>query len=183
MPGARLRVADAIASPAVPALRPLTTLLLCLGLLLAGCGGGSDSSTGATTASADVETARVPLAAVVDPAGAKGLTLTVSRVTVAAGDMLDPHYHEGTQAAYIDSGILTYSVIEGEVPVMSGPPEEDPELVREIKAGQSAELEPGQWVVEQQSDVHMAENRGDVPVEITLTSLLEDGAEASTPAG
>lgn len=98
------------------------------------------------------------------------------------GDLLDPHFHEGTQTAYIDAGTLTYSVIEGEVPVMSGSPEEDPELIREIKAGESAEIEPGQWVVEEETDVHMAENQGETPVESILTSLLDDGAPASTPA-
>lgn len=166
--------------------RLLSLLLLACLALLAGCDdddeGTSVAADTATTTSADVETARVPLAAAVDPAGAKGLTLTVAKVTIAPGDVLDPHFHEGTQTAHIDSGVLTYSVIEGEVPVMDGSPEEDAEQITLIKAGESADIEPGEWVIEEESDLHMAENKGDVPVEITLTSLLDKDAEASTPA-
>ncbi|MGF1471346.1 MAG: hypothetical protein ACFB50_06320 [Rubrobacteraceae bacterium] len=154
---------------------------------LQGCGdddsGGAPPTTesGTTAGNAAVETERLPLAAVEDPEGAEGTTLSVSRVTIAVGDVLDPHYHEGQQTAFIEKGTLTYTVIEGQVPVYTGSPEENPELVREIAGGETADLEPGEWVIEDQSDIHTAENRGDVPVEIILTSLLRTGAAASTP--
>ena len=166
----------------VRGLPAIAALLSSLALLAAGCGDDDSAAPSGAGVYADAETARVPLASTADPAGAEGYTLTVSDVTIAAGDVLDPHFHDGTQTAHIDSGVLTYSVIEGAVPVMTGSPEDDPELVTEIKAGETAEIEPGQWVVEERGDVHMAENEGDVPVEITLTALLRDGAEASTPA-
>lgn len=129
----------------------------------------------------EVTTERIPLAAAVDPKGAKGYTLQISDVVIAPGDVLDPHFHEGTQTAHIDSGTLTYTVIEGEVPVYTGSPEEDPELVTEIGAGDTFDIEPGMWVIEEAKDKHTAENATDEPIEISLTALLVDGAPASTP--
>lgn len=172
---------------------PLKAVILLTAAALAvvtlqGCGdNGSGEVSPPTTeseaaaGSEDVQTERQPLAAVENPTGAEGRTLSVSRVIIAAGDVLDPHYHKGEQTAFIEKGTLTYTVIEGQVPVYTGLPEENPELVKEIGADESAALEPGQWVVEEQSDIHTAENRGDVPVEIILTSLLRTGAAASTP--
>ena len=58
---------------------------------------------------------------------------------------------------------------------------EDPRKVRTIKAGQTARLRPGQWLVEQPSDVHRAANRGGKPVVIFLATLLEKGAPPATP--
>ena len=54
-------------------------------------------------------------------------------------------------------------------------------MVRTIKAGQTAQIRPGQWLVEQPSDIHRAANRGSVPVVIYLATLLETGAPPSTP--
>ena len=124
---------------------------------------------------------RESLAATDKPEGAKGKTLGLSRVTVPAGAELALHHHDGTQIARIDKGTLTYTVVEGTVEVRKGAADEDPKLVRKIKAGQTGEIKAGQWIVEQRTDHHMAANRGDKKVVIYLSTLLDKGAPPSTP--
>src|SRR5215213_7513291 len=105
--------------------------------------------------------------------GAKGKTLGLSRVTIAL------HHHEGTQLAYIQSGVLTYSVKSGEVTVMSGPAD-NPTVVRKISGGKTGKIRPGQWIVEQPSTVHQAANNGSAKIVIYLSTLLRTGAPPST---
>src|SRR3954451_23224171 len=66
--------------------------------------------------------------------GAKGKTLGLSRVTIPAGGTIALHHHEGTQVAYIQSGVLTHAVKSGSLPVMSGPAD-TPTVVRKINGG------------------------------------------------
>jgi len=120
-------------------------------------------------------------AAAPDPAGAKGKTLSVSRLTIVAGDALGPHIHEGEQVSRVEKGTLTYMVLKGDAPVYTGSPEGAPKLVHRIRAGETADIEPGQWLVEKQSNVHSARTRGTGYVEIVLASLLRTGAPPATP--
>ena len=113
--------------------------------------------------------------------GAPGRTMVLSKVVVEPGAQLALHHHLGTQVARIQSGTLTYAVRRGSAEVRRGESDQDPKLVRTIKAGQTARLQPGQWIVEQPSDIHEAANRGSVPVVIYLATLLKTGASPSTP--
>lgn len=81
----------------------------------------------------------------------------------------------------MQSGVLTYTVRRGSAEVRKGESDQDPVLVRTIKAGQTAALRGGQWIVERPSDVHEAANRGTAPVVLYLATLLKDGAAPSTP--
>src|SRR6476620_4147375 len=65
--------------------------------------------------------ARTALAQSTQVKGAKGRTLGLSRVTIPARGTIALHHHEGTQVAYIQKGVLTYTVKSGSVTVMSGP--------------------------------------------------------------
>lgn len=113
--------------------------------------------------------------------GAPGRTLILSKVVVEPGAKLALHHHLGTQVARIQSGTLNYTVRQGSVVVRRGESDQSPKLVREIKAGQTARLKPGEWIVEQPSDIHEAANRGSSPVVIYLATLLKTGAPPSTP--
>jgi quercetin dioxygenase-like cupin family protein len=53
--------------------------------------------------------------------------------------------------------------------------------VRTISAGQTGQIRPGQWIVEQPSDIHQAANNGADPVVIYLATLLKTGAPPATP--
>ena len=113
--------------------------------------------------------------------GAPQRTLVLSRVVVDPGAKLALHHHLGTQVAHIMKGTLTYTVRRGAATVSTGESDADPRVVRTIGAGQTGRIRSGQWIVEQPSDIHEAANRGTVPVVIYLATLLQTGADPSTP--
>jgi quercetin dioxygenase-like cupin family protein len=123
---------------------------------------------------------RQPLAQSTVVKGAPGRTLGLARVVIPPGATIALHHHEGTQAAYIQAGVLTYTVKSGSVTVMSGPADKD-QVVRKIKAGQTAKIPAGDWIVEQPSTIHMATNAGKAKIVIYLSTLLKTGAPPSTP--
>lgn len=126
---------------------------------------------------------REALAASAHPRGAKHRTLALSRVTIKPGASLPLHHHQGTQVSYIDKGTLTYSVEQGEVKVREGAFDDHPRVVRRIKAGQTARVRAGQWLIEQPSDFHHAANQGNERIVIYLSTLLKTGAPPSAPVG
>lgn len=124
---------------------------------------------------------REVLAQVVDPVGAKGRTLALSRVTIAPHTQLALHRHPGNQIAYIERGTLTYTVRTGTVSIFRGPADVKPRLVRRVRAGQTGTVRTGEWVIERPGDVHFGANRGARPVVILLATLFRDGAPPSIP--
>jgi quercetin dioxygenase-like cupin family protein len=113
--------------------------------------------------------------------GAPDRTMVLSRVVVEPGAKLALHHHLGTQISRVVSGSLTYTVRGGSAVVREGDAEQQPRVVRKLTAGQTARIRPGQWLVEQPSDLHEAANRGSDPVVIYLATLLKTGAAPSTP--
>jgi quercetin dioxygenase-like cupin family protein len=113
--------------------------------------------------------------------GAPNRTMVLSRVEVEPGAKLALHRHLGTQIANIEAGTLTYTVRRGSVVVRTGESDQTPRTVHTIKAGQTAPIGTGQWIVEQPSDIHEAANRGSTPVVIYIATLLKTGAPPATP--
>jgi quercetin dioxygenase-like cupin family protein len=113
--------------------------------------------------------------------GAPGRTMVLSKVVVEPGAKLALHHHLGTQISRVAAGTLTYTVRQGSAVLREGDAEKEPRLVRTIEAGQTARIRPGQWLVEQPSDIHEAANRGVTPVVIYLSTLLKTGAPPATP--
>jgi quercetin dioxygenase-like cupin family protein len=113
--------------------------------------------------------------------GAPNRTMVLSRVEVEPGAKLALHHHLGTQVANIEAGTLTYTVRRGVVVVRTGESDKSPRTVRTIKAGKTAPIRAGQWIVEQPSDIHEAANRGSTPVVIYIATLLKTGAPPATP--
>lgn len=113
--------------------------------------------------------------------GAPDRTMVLSRVEVDPGAKLALHHHLGTQISHVEAGTLTYTVRQGSAVVREGESDQQPRLVRSIKAGETARIRPGQWLVEQPSDIHEAANRGRTPVVIYLATLLKTGAPPATP--
>jgi quercetin dioxygenase-like cupin family protein len=144
-------------------------------LLAAGAAIGWAASSGTPVAK------RVPLAQSSHVRGAPDRTLGLTRVEIPAGVKLALHHHEGTQIAYISSGVLTYTVVEGKVRVRRGAPGENAHVVKTITAGHRAQIHPGEWFVEQPSDHHKAANKGHEKITIFLATLLKTGAPPSTP--
>ena len=96
------------------------------------------------------------------------------------GAELAPHHHPGAQLGYVADGVLTYTVESGSAQLMSGPGD-DATLVRRIKPGQTVRVKPGQWLVEEQGEVHHARNAGTVPIVIYIATLLRTGEPAAIP--
>lgn len=130
---------------------------------------------------APAQATRDVLAQAVDPVGARGRTLALSRVTIPARTRLELHRHPGTQIAYIEKGTLTYTVRRGVVKVYRGAADRNPRVVRRVSAGRTGSVRPGEWVVEPPRSVHFGANRGDRPVKILLATLFKTGSPASIP--
>jgi quercetin dioxygenase-like cupin family protein len=124
---------------------------------------------------------REALGAFNNPTGGKGRTLALSRVLIPAGAQLALHHHPGTQVAYIDKGVLTYTVKSGQVVVRTGRADGANRVVRKIGAGQTGQIKAGQWIVEQPSVIHQGANQGSAPVVVYLSSLFPIGAPPSIP--
>lgn len=157
-------------------LLPATALALVAG----GFGAGLAVSATAADDPAPVTVTRQPLAEVPGPTGAPGRTLGLSKVVVMPGAKLASHHHPGSQLGYVAEGVLTYTVETKSARLMKGPGD-DPTLVRVVRPGHTVKVRPGQWLVEQQGEVHHAANRGDVPVVIYLSTLLKTGRPAAIP--
>ena len=130
---------------------------------------------------APAEATRTVLAQKVGPAGARGRTLALSRVTIPAHTRLGLHRHPGTQIAYVQKGTLTYTVRTGVVSVYRGEADQNPQVVRRVGAGQTGEVRAGEWVIEPPSAVHFGANHDDIPVRILLATLFKTGRPPSIP--
>jgi quercetin dioxygenase-like cupin family protein len=147
---------------------------------LTGAGTAAGYVAGAASRPAPMTTREV-LAQVVDPSGAAGRTLALSRVRIPARTALALHRHPGYQVAYVERGTLTYTVRRGHVKVFRGAADADPELVRTIGPNQTGQVRPAEWVVERPGDVHFGANRGERPVTILLATLFVNGRPAAIP--
>lgn len=156
--------------------RARNVLLSVLGVALLGTAYTAGVVQGETAKTA----VREGLAQVDNPTGGKGRTLALTRVTIPVGVKLALHHHAGTQISSIQGGTLTYTVVHGSVTVRQGDSGAS-RVVRKISAGQTAQIKTGQWIVEQPSDIHRAENAGKKPVVILLSTLFPIGSPPSIP--
>ena len=155
-----------------------TPAALALSLLAAGVGIGVAVSAGA--AEDPVVVTRQSLAEVKAPPGAPRRTLGLSKVVVMPGAVLASHHHPGEQLGYVAEGVLTYTVETGRATLLRGPGD-DPTVIRRIKPGQTVKVRPGQWLREEQGEVHHARNAGTVPIVIYIATLLRTGEPAAIP--
>ena len=116
--------------------------------------------------------------AAAQPSGAPADNLELVRYTIQPGTALAPHRHPGTQLALIESGTLTYTVIEGEVTIhaVDGG-------TRSVGPGETGTIAAGEWIMEHEGIVHFGANDGDVPVVILASSLLEADEPPAIPVG
>jgi quercetin dioxygenase-like cupin family protein len=124
---------------------------------------------------------RTALAQAVNPAGGRGRTLGLSRVTIPPKTRLALHRHPGTQIAYIQKGTLTYTVRTGAVKVYRGAADQDPRVVCRVAAGETGKVHAGEWVIERPHVIHFGANEGDRPVVIVLATLFRNGSPAAIP--
>jgi len=149
-----------------------------LSLVAAGFGAGVAVSATAADDSAPVTVTRQSLAEVKNPTGGHGRTLGLSKVVVMPGAALAPHHHPGSQLGYVAEGVLTYTVETKQAKLMKGPGDA-PKLVKVVKPGMTVKVRPGQWLLEEQGEIHHAKNGGEIPVVIYLSTLFKNGEPAA----
>jgi quercetin dioxygenase-like cupin family protein len=96
--------------------------------------------------------------------------MDLARYTIPAHAKLAPHHHPGMQLAYIESGTLTYTVIEGTVTVHASDG-----TTRTIAPGQTGTIKTGEWLTETPEIVHFGANDSDQPITILASSLFVTG--------
>ncbi len=111
-----------------------------------------------------------------NPSAAPDDALELVRYTIQPGTTLAVHRHPGTQLALIESGQLTYTVVEGEVVVhgVDGG-------TRVIGPGMTGTIQPGEWIMEHEGIVHFGANETKAPVVILASSLLEADEPPAIP--
>jgi quercetin dioxygenase-like cupin family protein len=161
-------------------MRVLAGLFLAfVALAVLACAGSAGSSGGvapAAVASGSIPPVVRSVLAASQPSAAPDDNLELVRYTIQPWTQLAAHRHPGTQLALIESGTLTYTVIEGEVTVhqVDGGS-------RVIGPGDTGSIAPGEWIMEHEGIVHFGANEGDVPVVILASSLLEADEPPAIP--
>ncbi len=115
------------------------------------------------------------------PEMSPGYALTLTRVVIEPGGVAAAHFHPGTQLIYIESGVVLYTVLNGELPFMLAGEDGQPGVEGVLRAGETMEFGPGDRFIEHKDMIHVAENRGDAPVVILAASLLGPSLPASIP--
>lgn len=155
--------------------------LLVAGLIVAGCGDDDDSGNSAASSPADGITAVTrQVLAESQPTTAQGQVLDLTRVIIPAGQTIAAHTHPGPQLAIIQQGVLTYTILKGEVQVTRSAGT-SASKVETASAGQTIEVLPGDSLIETPGMEHTAKNNTSGPVIIYLSSLFPQGAPPSSP--
>jgi quercetin dioxygenase-like cupin family protein len=146
-------------------------------LLLGGCGDDDDDAP-PSVADGVTEVVR-QLLAEASPETTTGQLLELTRVIIPANESIAPHNHPGPQLAIIESGTLTYTVIDGEATVTRAAGSDSAEVVT-YTSGDKFELHTGDSIMEPTKMVHEASNETDEPVVIYLSSLFPEGEPPAT---
>ena len=102
------------------------------------------------------------------PAADRRQVLELTQYTISPKTKLPIHSHPGMQIERVMAGVLTYTVVSGEAQVTCA---DGSELL--LEAGKTAELKPGDSLVETAGMVHFGENKGDQPVVLLSSSLFD----------
>jgi quercetin dioxygenase-like cupin family protein len=143
-----------------------STLVVAGALALAACSG---NPAGTQPAASSAVTVRTVLASGA-PSQAPGYEMDLARYTIPAHAKLAPHHHPGMQLAYVESGTLTYTVMEGTVTVHAADG-----TTRTIGPGQTGTIRTGDWLTETPEIVHFGANDTDQLIVILASSLFLAG--------
>ena len=150
----------------------LVVLLVALGLLaIAPARIGAHQSTPSTGCISDVTVQPLGRG---QPSAAAGKELTLLRVTFAPGGSIGLHGHPGSLTLSIESGALTYAVVDGEADVVRASSDGTPAPPERLTSGDETVLRPGDWLFEQ-GIVHSARNDGTEPTEVLVAGLMTAG--------
>jgi quercetin dioxygenase-like cupin family protein len=114
------------------------------------------------------------------PAAAPGLAMGLVRLTYDPGATLNTHTHPGASILYIESGTLTYTLIEGTATVTRASTDTGTPPTTEPLAAGVIELNAGDSLFEDADVIHTAINAGEEPAVVTIANLLTAGEPVST---
>lgn len=154
--------------------------------------GGTGVTRGAPTGARGASTTTLPVAgsvvrakgitrtvlSVSRPANAPGQVLYLTRVRIAPKSRLTEHFHDGTQIASVQSGVLTYRITSGTVTITGRNG-----TVRTVTGPRTVRIRAGESLVEGAGLTHYGSNATSKPVVILTAALIAEGAGLSTPVG
>ncbi|MFM7061002.1 MAG: cupin domain-containing protein [Actinomycetes bacterium] len=112
------------------------------------------------------------------PANAPGQVLYLTRVRIAPKSRLTEHFHDGTQIASVQSGVLSYRITSGTVTITGRNG-----TVRTVTGPRTVRIRAGESLVESAGLTHYGSNATSKPVVILTAALIAEGAGLSTPVG
>lgn len=115
---------------------------------------------------------------VTEPANAPGQVLYLTRVRIAPRTKLTEHFHDGTQIASVQSGVLTYRITSGSATISAANG-----TTRSVSGPRTVRIRAGESLVEGAGLVHYGSNATSRPVVILTAALIARGAGLSTPVG
>jgi hypothetical protein len=112
------------------------------------------------------------------PANAPGQVLYLTKVRIAPKSKLAEHFHDGTQIATVQSGVLTYRITSGSTVITNAKG-----VARTVTGPRTVRIRAGESLVEGAGLTHYGANATAKPVVILTAALIADGAGLSTPVG
>lgn len=115
--------------------------------------------------------------------------MTLYRITLEPGVEIPAHWHSGSVTWYVDSGTLSFTVVEGEVWVRcaadcvpGATPDQSGFML--VPEGTEVVLEAGDWIIQHDTTEHAYRNAGDTDavIDASTTYSLEE-VEATPAAG
>lgn len=178
-----------------PIIRTTLVSIATVGVALAAAApvGAQAGSTGVTKgAPADATASTLPAAgsvvkangitrtilSVTRPANAPGQVLYLTRVRIAPKAKLAEHFHDGTQVASVQSGVLTYRITSGTATITAANG-----TARTVTGPKTVRIKAGESLVEGAGLTHYGSNATAKPVVILTAALIAEGAGLSTPVG
>lgn len=105
------------------------------------------------------------------PSAAPGQALWLLRVTFAPGAAAAPHTHPGTTIYHLDSGTLTFALVDGSATLHRATGTEATPAPEEIGLDEEIVLNPGDWISYEGDAVQIERNDGAEPAVILITNL------------
>ena len=112
------------------------------------------------------------------PANAPGQVLYLTKVRIAPKARFTEHFHDGTQVASVQSGVLTYRITSGTVTIAGANGR-----TRTVTGPRTVRIRAGESLVEGAGLTHYGSNATSKPVVIVTAALVAEGAGISTPVG
>ena len=158
-------------------MRRASVLVPILVLIVVGSVAGGRIAAGArqaTPATQPIVGVTVSLLGTGQPEAAPGHDLALRRFVFEPGGSVADHHHPGALVLYVESGALTYAVVEGAVEVRRAAQGGTPGPTDRLGPGDETVLDAGDSLFEQ-GVVHSARNDGDEPAVVWVSSVAEGG--------